>query len=175
VIFVLKLFTLFHFEVVYHLSPLVSEFDGHGNADDACVTVVTVAEVEGDLVDAVLVESTVGHLVQHDLALLGDDVLALAPQGGEDLEVVLLLGHTQFVDDTAGQHGLAQAQEVVLVHCYLDDLVVALLLGHLLQPLNLEFTLLLFGISNPISLDDQQFGETVVVVLLLGQTPAEQA
>jgi len=174
VVLVLELLALLHLEVVDHLGTLVCQLDGHGDADHAGLAVVAVAELEGDLVDAILRQAQIGHLVQHDLALLGDDVLALAPKRGEDLEVVLFLGHAQLVDDAPRQHGFAQAQQVVLVDRNLDDLVVALLLRQLLQPLDLELTLLLLSVSDPVALDDQQLGLAVVVVLLLGQAAFEQ-
>lgn len=173
-VLVLELLALLHLEVVHHLGTLVCQLDGHGDADHAGLAVVAVAELEGDLVDAILRQAQIGHLVQHDLALLGDDVLALAPKRGEDLEVVLFLGHAQLVDDAPRQHGFAQAQQVVLVDRNLDDLVVALLLRQLLQPLDLELTLLLLSVSDPVALDDQQLGLAVVVVLLLGQAAFEQ-
>jgi len=174
VVLVLELLALLHLEVVYHLGTLVCQLDGHGDTDHAGLAVVAVAELEGDLVDTILRQTQIGHLVQHDLALLGDNVLALAPKRGEDLEVVLFLGHAQLVDDAPRQHGFAQAQQVVLVDRNLDDLVVALLLRQLLQPLDLELTLLLLSVSDPVAIDDQQLGLAVVVVLLLGQAAFEQ-
>lgn len=115
-----------------------------------------------------------GHLVEHHLALLGDDVLALAAQRGEDLEVVFLLRDPDFVHDAPGQHRLAQPQQVVLVDRDLDQLLVVLLLRDLLDPLDLEFALLLLGVPDPVALDDQQFGLLVVLLVLLDQAAPEQ-
>lgn len=93
------------------------------------------------------------HLVQHYFALLGDDVFRLAPEGGENLEVVILLSHTHFVHNTARQHGFGEPEQVVLVDCDVDDLVTALFRRYLFEPLDLQLSVLFLCIPDAISVD----------------------
>lgn len=173
-IFILELFTFFHLKVINHICPFISKFDRDRNTDDSGLGVVAVAQVECYLVNSVLIQSQVSHLVDHYLALLGDDVLTLASQRGEYLEVVILLGHTQFVDNAAWQHRLGQPEQVVLVDCNVDDLLIPEFLGQLLDPLYLEFSLLFLRIPYTVPVDDQQLGQLIVLLLILDQTPPEQ-
>lgn len=102
---VLKFLAFLHFEIVNHLGSFVCKFDRHWDGYDTGIRVVALAELESNAKDCLLFQTQLFHLVNHDLALLGNDVLTFASKGCEDLEVVILLGHADFIDDTSGQHG----------------------------------------------------------------------
>lgn len=110
ILFILKFTNIFHFKVLHHLCPFICKFNGYRNWNDTGLTLLTVTKLKCDFVDRFLTKSIVLHLIQHNFALLGDDVFRLAPQCGENLEVVFLLGDSYFIYDTAWQHGFAQTK-----------------------------------------------------------------
>lgn len=173
-ILVLEFFAVLHSKVIYHVRPLVSKFNRHRNTDNTSITLVALTQLECNLVNLFIAHPVVTHLIQENLALLGDDVLALPSKGGEYLEVVLLLTNTQFIDDASRQHRLGQSQQIVLVHCNLYQFKVLVVVTQFLYPLNLKLSLLLFCISDSISVDHDQFGILLVGFVVLRQASLEQ-
>lgn len=68
--------------------------------------------------------------------------------------MVVALRDAYFIDDRTRHHRFRQTQQVVLVHCYLDDFELAVVFGKLFDPVHLKLCVLLFCIPDAIALDN---------------------
>lgn len=97
---ILELPDIFHFEILYHLCSLVCQLNWNRYTNDTCLTLLTITQLKRDFINRLLTQAIILHLVQHDFALLRDDVLALPSEGCEDVKVVFFLCNSNFIDDT---------------------------------------------------------------------------